>query len=64
MNNITPFNKTTKTYKSRARIYSMEEENICDNCEDETEWLNDDGLCEECENEAGIARMEAYNDLD
>ena len=37
---------------------------ICENCENEVEWLNDDDLCEDCENEAGIARMECLNDRD
>ena len=61
---ITAFNESLKTYKVRNDTYIMEEENICENCENEVEWLNDDDLCEDCENEAGIARMECLNDRD
>ena len=61
---ITALWKSLKTYMSRNDTYTMEEENICENCENEVEWLNDDDLCEDCENEAGIARMECLNDRD
>ena len=60
---ITALTLGANSYKSRARSNSMEE-NICDQCDEEVEYINDDGLCEECENEAGINRMECLNDRD
>ncbi len=42
------------------------EEIKCEHCKAEVDdnELDDEGLCQECNEEAGINRMEAYNDLD
>lgn len=44
----------------------QKEEIKCEHCEAEVDdnELDDEGLCQECHNQAGIDRMEAYNDLD
>jgi len=43
-----------------------EDEVRCEYCRDlvDDNELDDEGLCQECHNQAGIDRMEAYNDLD